>query len=229
MMVFGIIQGVPNVWGSGALTPSPVAQRPKEALSVSTLSPKQPRSKFERSAPGQVETVCGSCDRLLFVYPSQLKRRPNAFCNRSCLLAYQRTLTGDKSGNWQGGTTVSSGRVRVYMPTHPRANSNGYVYRYWRVAEQMLGRSLRPGEEVHHRNEDKSDDSPGNLIITESRREHLTRYHGANGEWSKDFAACTECGRSDRPYAGYGVCLACYKRERRAAKRENRPPRWEGS
>lgn len=229
MESFGIITGNQNERGSGPGKPSPTAQRRERTLSVSTLSPTSPRNKFERTTAGQVETPCGFCGRPLFVAPSQLRRRPNAFCDRDCCRSYQRTQTGPKSGNWKGGTTVCSGRTRVYLPSHPRANAKGYVYRYWLVAEQMLGRSLRPGEEVHHQNEDKSDDSPGNLIITESRHDHLTRYHGANGRWSKDYDACTECGRSDRPYAGHGVCLACYKRERRAAAHEGRPPRWEAA
>lgn len=31
-------------------------------------------------------------------------------------------------------------------------------------------------------------------------------------KWSKDFTACVECGTTDRPYTGRGMCKPCYQR-----------------
>ncbi len=44
------------------------------------------------------------------------------------------------------------------------------------VMEQKLGRQLKPGEIVHHKDEDKQNYNPDNLILFASQREH-TSYH----------------------------------------------------
>ena len=43
-----------------------------------------------------------------------------------------------------------------------------YKVVYWHrvIAEQNLGRSLRPGEVVHHLDEDKTNNSPENLFAS---------------------------------------------------------------
>jgi len=44
------------------------------------------------------------------------------------------------------------------------------------VAEQMLGRPLKPGEVVHHIDEDKRNNNPENLMVFPSQKEHAA-YH----------------------------------------------------
>ncbi len=53
----------------------------------------------------------------------------------------------------------------VYAPEHPRANISGYVKRANLVLEKKIGRYMVKGELAHHRNENKTDDSPGNLQL----------------------------------------------------------------
>lgn len=40
------------------------------------------------------------------------------------------------------------------------------------IAEQMLGRSLRKGEVVHHVDGNKKNNDPANLLVLSSQREH---------------------------------------------------------
>lgn len=40
------------------------------------------------------------------------------------------------------------------------------------VAEQKLGRKLKPGEVVHHVDEDKRNNDPSNLEVLESQAQH---------------------------------------------------------
>lgn len=64
------------------------------------------------------------------------------------------------------------------MPSHPRARQNGYVLEHILVAEGMLGRPLLPEEEVHHRDcKDKANNSPGNLRVYDSHKNHWVTEH----------------------------------------------------
>lgn len=50
-------------------------------------------------------------------------------------------------------------------PKHPKANTKG-LYPLHRVRmENKLGRLLEPGEDVHHDDEDKTNDAPENLGV----------------------------------------------------------------
>ena len=52
-----------------------------------------------------------------------------------------------------------------------RFSDSGKSVHRW-VAENKLGRSLRSGEVVHHKNRDKSDNSSGNLWVFKNQKQH---------------------------------------------------------
>ncbi|MFH0954715.1 MAG: HNH endonuclease [Candidatus Micrarchaeota archaeon] len=52
-----------------------------------------------------------------------------------------------------------------------RFSDSGTPVHQW-VAEKKLGRSLRGGEVVHHKNRDKQDNSHSNLHVFPSQRKH---------------------------------------------------------
>lgn len=59
---------------------------------------------------------------------------------------------------------------------YPRyKDSNRLVHRS--KAAKKLGRPLRPGEVVHHKNENKQDYSFSNLKVCKNNEEHLRKYH----------------------------------------------------
>jgi len=54
-------------------------------------------------------------------------------------------------------------------------DSNTSVHRW--VAEKNIGRELKSGEVVHHRNGDKLDNNPNNLTVYRNQSEHMKKGH----------------------------------------------------
>lgn len=85
-----------------------------------------------------------------------------------------RANHGSANGQWKGGrTTDKDGYTLIHRPDHPDADSHGYVREHRLVAEEKLGRRLTSEEVVHHKNDVKSDNSPGNLKVYATNAEHL--------------------------------------------------------
>jgi hypothetical protein len=72
---------------------------------------------------------------------------------------------------YKGFTIYPNGYRLLRMDEHPRAHPNGFVYEHIVVAEQKLGRPLKPGEVVHHVDENKLNNDPDNLEVV-TRSEH---------------------------------------------------------
>ena len=61
--------------------------------------------------------------------------------------------------------------IQIYIPTHPNADSNGYVREHRLVMEKQLGRYLTAEEVVDHINMDTLDNRPENLRVM-LKKEH---------------------------------------------------------
>lgn len=108
--------------------------------------------------------------------------------------------TGAKNGMWQGGRTVASnGYVLVRVgPEHHLADVRGYAYEHRVVAEGVIGRRLRRGEQVHHKNGNKQDNRPDNLEVlgsfAEHRVKHRTREYGRRRPGQENPTVGCACG-----------------------------------
>lgn len=71
---------------------------------------------------------------------------------------------------------IKKGYKRILKPEHHRADGKGYVREHIVIAEKKYARKLKAGEEVHHIDFDKMNNSPENLILCKNHSEHMA-YH----------------------------------------------------
>ncbi|MDR4483879.1 MAG: HNH endonuclease [Nitrospirales bacterium] len=85
--------------------------------------------------------------------------------------------TKEKNGMWKGGRSIASnGYVLIRVgKDHHLADCRGYAYEHRLVAEEKLGRRLRPGEQVHHIDGNTQHNSPSNIEVVDSHATHRER------------------------------------------------------
>jgi HNH endonuclease len=107
-----------------------------------------------------------------------IEMRPRGWSNQS----------GSRNVSWNGGRTIDKhGYVLLRKPDHPAADRRGYVREHRLVAEQALGRLLKPDEVVHHKNDDPSDNRPENLMVYETNAQHLSEtLRGKVPQWTEE-------------------------------------------
>lgn len=132
--------------------------------------------------------------------------------------------TGALSISWKGGRIKSThGYICVKNPNHPKAMGSGYVYEHIVVAERTAGRSMLPGEVVHHLNGVKSDNRPENLKICRDQKEHFLIHQRQRAErecGNPELRQCTFCKKWDIPNNLNRLNGSPYHKE--CAKRESK-------
>lgn len=147
------------------------------------------------------ELTCDWCGKPIRRYPCQMKA--HNFCSRGCLAAYA-TKSKNPEGYAFRDFTKNSERLsainrrfnsmRMTEDTRAklrrahlgRGEGRTYTKLYGRhehrvVAEQILGRPLKPGEVVHHIDGNKRNNAPENLMVFASQAEHV-KWHKKAGD-----------------------------------------------
>jgi hypothetical protein len=75
-----------------------------------------------------------------------------------------------------GKFKTTRGYIFVLSPNHPSVNSAGYVFEHRLVMEKHIGKYLKPSEQVHHINGNRSDNRIENLQLFANITEHM-KFH----------------------------------------------------
>jgi hypothetical protein len=103
----------------------------------------------------------GLCNR----HWARNKRLGSPTAGRDGTYGYRRRPSGS-------GTVTKDGYVSLLRPDHPNAGKNGRILEHRLVMAKHLGRPLKQGETVHHRNGIRHDNDISNLELRVSKHPH---------------------------------------------------------
>jgi hypothetical protein len=116
---------------------------------------------------------------------------------------FRHNFRGADHHAWRGGRRPE-GRGYIYSPAplgHPKDRTkNRRVFEHVLLAETALGRPLRKPEQVHHVDESKANNSPGNLVLCPDRKYHMLlhrRQRALEACGDANAIRCRLCGRYD--------------------------------
>ena len=110
-----------------------------------------------------VTLICCVCSQPFNVIPSR--------ANKAKYCAYPCHQIGE--GRKGGKITGEQRRANSQRKSYPKLNGR-HIHR--QVAELKLGRKLKHGEIVHHKDEDRQNNSPENLEVLASQALHMQKH-----------------------------------------------------
>ena len=115
---------------------------------------------------------CAFCNKERRIHRSYAaKGFKRTFCDIRCYGKWASIhRMAEKSANWRGGKFKNAqGYTLVKVSKHPYRSRSGYMMEHRLVLEKKIGRPLRPFEDAHHINGNRSDNRPENLELWTSR------------------------------------------------------------
>ena len=129
-----------------------------------------------------------------------IKGKPTRFINGHYSKVQPRM---EKSHAWKGGLISNNkNRYLIYMPDHHRANSGGYVMRYYLIVEKATKKPFPINAVVHHVDENSGNDNSNNLVVCENEGYHKLlhqRKRALKACGNPNYRKCWICQRYDDP------------------------------
>ena len=117
--------------------------------------------------------TCSSCgERIKTGEKCRSCSHKNKTFNEAVRNRMRRNKLGTYNPNWNGGRKTKSGYFQVLSPSHPFADSRGYVQEHRLNVEKKIGRYLTPEEVVHHIDFNRGNNNIDNLMLFESDKAH---------------------------------------------------------
>jgi HNH endonuclease len=112
----------------------------------------------------------------------QNKKRRDLVRLRRGLSLDSPSLTPQNGKRWK----MKDGYKQLLLKDHPNAAKNGYVMEHIAIMTQYIGRSLRKGETVHHKNGIRNDNRLENLELWSHSHPYGQRVEDKI-QWCKEF------------------------------------------
>lgn len=141
----------------------------------------------------KVLLICEKCGKQFVRYKSAIKPEiTHFFCSRACAKEHLSTkmtkmnedLNPTRMDNFETRLAVREGHLRRntgYEHSYPKIFG---VHAHRILAEEIIGRPLKKGEVVHHKDGNPRNNSIDNLEVVSSQAEHA-KLHCVNGRFSK--------------------------------------------
>lgn len=154
----------------------------------------------------KLNCVCEICGKKFHREPSYITKTKHLTCSKKCgnelrKITYkgmgnpQYGLKGQLNASWKSDKRITNyGYVKIRKPEHPFKDCDDFVFEHRLVAEKYLltdknsitingKRYLKPEYNVHHKDENKLNNSKENLQIM-TRAEHIS-YHSKKRKKNK--------------------------------------------
>lgn len=126
------------------------------------------------------------CGREALIEGSKLRNGHTKSCG--CLsIDSAKSRNGENHPSWKGGRFETKyGYVLLLKKDHPNSRKNGRIFEHVFVMSEKLGRPLKDGETVHHKNGIKNDNRIENLELWSSNHSNGQRVEDVV-DWAFEF------------------------------------------
>lgn len=133
----------------------------------------------------KVKVMCENCSKEIYRYPCEILN--HAFCSRNCSRVYTSKRMSEMNRELNPTRMTEETKENIRWAHLLKGNGKAYPKIHSRhahrvIAEKKLGRKLKPGEVVQHKDGNKLNYSENNLEVLTSQKEHA-KLHQVNSRF----------------------------------------------